>query len=144
MGYIKIIVISSVVALAIIFMIQNIGPLSHPLSIRLNLFFLRFESTPHATYLVILLAFFAGLLAASLVGISERWRLRKQTKSLKKELDNLHGELSSLRNLPVTGDAVLAGQPAVEAKSFSASEAESETEVLNAEISPLDEGEEKH
>ena len=143
MGYIKIIVLSAVVALAIIFMIQNIGPLSHPLSIRLNLFFLRFESTPHATYLVILLAFFVGLLAASLVGISERWRLRKQAKTLQKELDNLHGELSSLRNLPDTGDAVLAGQPEVGSEGFSASEADNGAEVINGDIAPLGEVEEK-
>ena len=109
MGYIKIIVLSAVVALAIIFMIQNIGPLSHPLSIRLNLYFLRFESTPYATYMIILLAFFVGLLAASLVGIGERWRLRRQSRSQAKELNNLKEELSSLRNLPVTGEAVVAG-----------------------------------
>jgi uncharacterized integral membrane protein len=115
MGYIKIIVISAVVALAITFMIQNIAPLSHPLSLRLNLFFLHWQSTPYATYLVILLAFFIGLLAASLVGISERWRLRSQTWNQKKEIEKLHRELSSLRNLPVTGDAVVAGQPEVAA-----------------------------
>ena len=46
MGYIKVIVLSAVVALSIIFMIQNITPLSHPLGIRLNLFFVNWESTP--------------------------------------------------------------------------------------------------
>ena len=81
MGYIKVIVLSAVVALSIIFMIQNITPLSHPLGIRLNLFFVNWESTPYPTYLVILLAFFVGLLAASLVGINERWRLRRQVKA---------------------------------------------------------------
>ncbi|RJX28254.1 MAG: DUF1049 domain-containing protein [Desulfarculus sp.] len=120
MGYIKIIVISALVALAITFMIQNIGPLSHPLSLRLNLFFLHWQSTPYATYLVILLAFFIGLLAASLVGIFERWRLRSQTWSQKKEIEKLHRELSSLRNLPVTGDAVVAGQPKVAANHLKA------------------------
>ncbi|MEW5914363.1 MAG: LapA family protein [Thermodesulfobacteriota bacterium] len=120
MGYIKIIVLSAVVALAITFMIQNITPLSHPLSLRLNLFFLHWQSTPYATYLIILLAFFIGLLAASLVGIAERWRLRSQVWTQKKDIEKLHRELSSLRNLPVTGDAVVAGQPEVAANHLAA------------------------
>lgn len=143
MGYIKIIVLSAVVALAIIFMIQNIQPLSYPLTIRLNLFFVRFQSTPYATYLVILLAFFVGLLAASLVGISERWRLRKQARAQRKELENLHRELSSLRNLPVTGDAVVAGQPEVAANHFTAREVNHEPEALSGQEPSTAEAEEK-
>ena len=123
MGYIKVIILSAVVALAIIFMIQNITPLSHPLGIRLNLFFIRWESTPYPTYLVILLAFFVGLLAASLVGVSERWRLRRQLKAQMKKTEELRSELNSLRNLPVTGEPVMAGSGGITGESFSANEA---------------------
>jgi uncharacterized integral membrane protein len=126
MGYIKVIILSAVVALAIIFMIQNITPLSHPLGIRLNLFFVRWDSTPYPTYLVILLAFFVGLLAASLVGIGERWRLRRQVKAQVKKTEELRGELNSLRNLPVTGEPVMAGSGGITGEAFSASEAEDE------------------
>jgi uncharacterized integral membrane protein len=101
MSYLKAIFISAVVALAIIFMVQNIQPLSHPLSIRLNLFFVKFETTPYATYMIILLAFFVGLLAASLLGLVERLRLRKRLRDLRKQNDKLRGELNSLRNLPL-------------------------------------------
>lgn len=104
MSYLKAIVISLVVALAIIFMVQNIEPLSHPLSIRLNLFFVQFETTPYATYMVILLAFFVGLLAASLLGLMERLRLRKTIRQQRKEVARLNKELSSLRNMPLTGE----------------------------------------
>jgi len=109
MSYLKAIVISAVVALAIIFMVQNIEALSHPLSIRLNLFFFNFQTTPYATYMVILLAFFVGLLAASLLGLAERFRLRRSIKDQKKEIKRLNGELSSLRTLPITGDGVAGG-----------------------------------
>ena len=106
MSYLKAIVISLVVALAIIFMVQNIEPLSHPLSIRLNLFFIQFETTPYATYMVILLAFFVGLLAASLLGMMERFRQRKANRLLRKEVERLNKELSSLRNMPLTGEPI--------------------------------------
>ncbi len=106
MSYLKAIVISAVVALAIIFMVQNIEPLSHPLSIRLNLFFIQFETTPYATYMVILLAFFVGLLAASLLGLMERLRLRKTIRQQRKEAERLNKELSSLRNMPLTGEPI--------------------------------------
>ena len=106
MSYIKTIVAAAVVALAIIFMIQNIGPLSHPLSIRLNLLFVKFESTPYATYLVILLAFFVGLLIASLLGWAERMKLRGAVRQRARKIDDLNRELSSLRNLPVTNESL--------------------------------------
>lgn len=104
MSYVKAILLSAVVALAIIFMVQNMEELSHPLAIRLNLLFVQFESAPYATYLVILLSFFVGLLLASLLGIAERFRLRRDIKGLRKEIDGLNQELSSLRNLPITGE----------------------------------------
>jgi putative membrane protein len=106
MSYLKAIVISAVVALAIIFMVQNIEPLSHPLSIRLNLFLVQFETTPYATYMVILLAFFVGLLAASLLGLMERLRLRRTIRQQRKEVARLNKELSSLRNMPITGEPI--------------------------------------
>ena len=109
MSYLKAITLSAVVALAIIFMVQNIEALSHPLAIRLNLVFLKFESAAYATYLLILLAFFVGLLAASLLGIVERFGLRKTIKNQTKEIDGLNKELSSLRNLPLTGGPAASG-----------------------------------
>ncbi|MCA1989438.1 MAG: LapA family protein [Desulfarculus sp.] len=104
MSYLKAILLSAVVAVAIIFMVQNMEALSQPLAIHLNLLFVQFESAPYATYLVILLAFFVGLLAASLLGLVERYRLRRDIKALNKEIASLNQELSSLRNLPITGE----------------------------------------
>ena len=103
MSYLKAIVLSAVVALAIIFMVQNMEALGHPLSIRLNLVFFQFTSAAYATYLIILLAFFFGLLAASLLGLAERFRLRKTIRNQHKQVESLNKELSSLRNLPITG-----------------------------------------
>lgn len=106
MNYVKAILVAALVALSIIFMIQNIEALSHPLSIRLNLFFFQFESTPYATYLIIMLAFFVGVLATSLLGLAERFKLRRTIKARGKEIGELNSELNSLRNLPITQGGV--------------------------------------
>jgi putative membrane protein len=111
MNYIKAILVAALVALAIIFMIQNIEALSHPLSIRLNLFFYQFESTPYATYLIIMLAFFVGVLATSLLGLAERFRLRRGLKAKNDEITSLNRELNSLRNLPITSEAIAPEAP---------------------------------
>lgn len=116
MSYLKAITLSALVALAIIFMVQNIEALSHPLSIRLNLVFLKLESAAYATYLLILLAFFVGLLAASLLGIVERFGLRKAIRAQQKEIEGLNKELSSLRNLPLTGTPAASGAASAAAK----------------------------
>ncbi|KIX11811.1 lipopolysaccharide assembly protein LapA domain-containing protein [Dethiosulfatarculus sandiegensis] len=146
MSYLKAFIISAAVAFAIIFMVQNIEPLSHPLSIRLNLIFVKFQSTPYATYLIIMLSFFVGLLAASLLGLSERFRLRKQLKAKDKELDNLASELKSLRNLPITSET-LSPNGEAEAPKNGKGKKDSEEKNLPAkglepEPEPLDESEE--
>ncbi len=110
MSYIKTIIISAAVALAIIFMVQNIDALSHPLSVHLNLFVLHLESTPYPTYMVILLAFFVGLLVASLLGLTERFRLRGRLKAERKKNQELTRELNSLRTLPITGETMAGGE----------------------------------
>ncbi len=107
MIYLKAIVITGCVALAIIFMVQNMNELSEPLKIRLDLMFIQFESTPFATYLVIMLSFFVGLFAASLLGLGERFKLRRMVKASQKEADTLSRELDSLRNLPITGEPMV-------------------------------------
>ncbi len=109
MTYIKAILVSLVVALAIIFMIQNIGPLSHMLSVRLDLFLLKLTSTPYPVYLIILLSFFVGLFLASLLGVAERFRLRRLIRRQQRKIKQLSGELDSLRNLPINGESLPSG-----------------------------------
>ena len=106
MVYLKTIVIAGFVALSIIFMVQNMKELAEPLQIRLNLMFINFESTPFSTYLVILLSFFVGLFAASLLGLAERFKMRRMVKAAQKEVAILSKELDSLRNLPITSDPI--------------------------------------
>lgn len=104
MIYIKALIVAACVALAIIFMVQNNTELSEPLRIRLNLYFTQFESTPFATYLVVMLSFFVGLFVASVLGLADRFRMRGVIRRLKKDVTGLQKELTSLRNLPITSE----------------------------------------
>ena len=88
---------------------------------------------------MILLAFFVGLLAASLVGINERWRLRRQVKAQVKKTDDLRKELNSLRNLPVTGEPMVAGSADLAGEAFSAGEAPNGEDSL-ASLEKLEDG----
>ena len=102
MAYIKALIVSAIVAFAIVFMIQNIEALSHPLALRLDFYVVKMQTTPYATYIVLILSFFAGLLIASALGVAERMKLKKQLRASKKEEKRLNKELDSLRNLPIT------------------------------------------
>ncbi|MCB2188463.1 MAG: DUF1049 domain-containing protein [Deltaproteobacteria bacterium] len=125
MGYLKAFIISAVVALAIVFMIQNIEPLSHPLTLKMDLLFASFQSSPYPTYLLILFSFFFGLLLASLVGLMERFRLKSALKALRKQNASLANEVKTLRNLPLTGESMpVSGPPAVQEEAPPAEEKE--------------------
>jgi len=54
-----------------------------------------------AFYFVIIIVFLLGILIASLYGIFERFKLKKEIRILSKEKREKDKELNSLRNLPI-------------------------------------------
>ena len=60
-------------------------------------------------WVVLLIVFFLGVLITSLVGIVERFKLKKRIKILMRESKEKDKELNSLRNLPITSDNVVSG-----------------------------------
>jgi len=52
-------------------------------------------------YFVIIIVFLLGILIASLYGILERFKLRKEIRIISKEKREKDKELNSLRNLPI-------------------------------------------
>ncbi len=53
-------------------------------------------------FILIFLAFFAGILVASLFGIMEKYRLKRVVKSGASRIRDLEEELKKIRNLPLT------------------------------------------
>lgn len=96
-----------VLAIIVIVIVQNFQALATPVSFKIDLIFYNYQTSNLPLSLVALAAFFIGVIAAGLQGILERMNLKREIKSLRKELEIKEKELSSLRNLPVTsGDEV--------------------------------------
>jgi uncharacterized integral membrane protein len=72
--------------LFVVFIVQNYSTLTYSVSLRLNLGFLSLESVPLPFFLIVPLIFFAGVLLATLIGLTERRRLSKELKQVKSTL----------------------------------------------------------
>ncbi len=111
MKYLRNILYALLTLITLVFIIQNFEDFSRTLQIKLNLFIFSFETMPIAGWVLFLLAFIAGVILASVGGLVEMSRIKKELKSLRRENTRLRDELSSLRNLPITEEPVI--QPPV-------------------------------
>ncbi|MCD6562157.1 MAG: LapA family protein [Deltaproteobacteria bacterium] len=104
MKHIKLIIITLFLLLIIIVAVQNYAAFVTPVSFRLDLFFSRFQSVKMPISFVVVVAFLIGFVVAGGYGMFERFRLKKQIKTLTKEVKEMDNEINSLRNLPVTSE----------------------------------------
>ena len=101
MKHIKAIISILLMLLVVILIAENLGELSKKLILKVDLYFWACETPPMAFYLVIIIVFLLGVLIASLYGIVERFKLKKEIRILSKESREKDKELNSLRNLPI-------------------------------------------
>ncbi len=113
MKQIKSIIIIFVLTLVVILIVQNFQMLTTQLEFKIDLMFYSYQSSKLPLSLVALGAFLLGVLAAGFQGIMERVGLRREIRSLRKELTGKESELTSLRNLPVTAGDVVTGNQLV-------------------------------
>jgi lipopolysaccharide assembly protein A len=106
MKYLRIVVYTALVLIAVTFIIQNYPDFSRELIIRLNLYVVNFETAGIQVWVLFLLAFFVGIFLASLLGFVDRLHLKREISSGKREIYRLKEELNSLRNLPLTEQGV--------------------------------------
>jgi hypothetical protein len=111
MGHLKLILLIVVFLLVIILAFQNHEAMSTRIQFRMNPIIAGEVTSPEVSlFQVTIIAFFIGVIAMGIYGITERFRLKKQLKALAKELEENHKELNSLRNLPITSNEVDSGQ----------------------------------
>jgi len=106
MKHVRVVLIILFVLLIIVVAVQNYAVMATTVTFRLNLLFFNHETPPMSLYLVVIIAFLLGVIFTGFYGISERFRLKRQIKLLKKESRGKDQELQSLRNLPVTAEDV--------------------------------------
>ena len=101
MKHIKAIISIVLMLLAVVLIVENLTQLSQKLTLKIDLYFWDWSTEPMAFYFVIIIVFLLGILMASLYGIFERFKLKKEIRIISKEKREKDKELNSLRNLPI-------------------------------------------
>ncbi len=102
MKNVKVILVILFLLLVVILAVQNYDALATPVTFKINLGFLNYQTSQVPLSLIAIITFIIGVLASGLYGITERLRLKRQIRTLMRDVTEKDKELSSLRNLPVT------------------------------------------
>lgn len=117
MKHLRAMLVILIALFVVILAVENYQAMSTKVNFRIDLAFWQWESAPMSVYFVVVIAFLVGLLLMGLYGMTERFRLKRRIKALQKEAKQKDEELNSLRNLPVTSEAVgPEDEPLTEAK----------------------------
>lgn len=104
MKNVKVIVVILLLLLVVILAVQNYEALATTVTFRVNLGFFNYQTSQVPLSLIAIITFLVGVLASGLYGIAERLRLKRQIRTLTKNVGEKDKELNSLRNLPVTAE----------------------------------------
>ena len=96
MRFVKIIISTVIVLLGIVFIIENLEVLKQPVSLVLNLYLVRFQSPDVYLWVLILFAYFLGVLTTALYGLYEHYIQRQTIRQLRHNLDILAKELKQV------------------------------------------------
>lgn len=110
MKHVRLILIILFVLLIITVAVQNYAAMATTVTFRLNLLVFNHQTPPMSLYLVVIIAFLLGVIFTGFYGITERFRLKREVKQLRKESREKDQELQTLRNLPVTAEDVAPGE----------------------------------
>ena len=90
------------IALMIIVTAENIPNLKTPVIFSVDLYLYQYQTPNIPLGFIAVITFLIGVLSMAVCGITERFRLKKQIKTLLGENREMEKELNSLRKLPVT------------------------------------------
>src|SRR5574340_1261066 len=93
MRFVKVIFSTVIVLLGIIFIIENLEILKHAVRLKLNLYFVTFQSPDVHLWVLVLFTFFLGVFTASLYGLYELFKQRQTIRQLRHNLESLAQEL---------------------------------------------------
>jgi len=93
MRFVKVIFSTVIVLLGVAFIIENLEILKHPVSLKLDLYFKTFQTPDMHLWIIILFAFFLGVLTTALYGFYEHYQQRQTIRQLRHNLEILAKEL---------------------------------------------------
>ena len=106
MKYVKFVVAVVIMVVVVVLVVQNHSAMSTEVSFRMDLLGLKYQSTAMTVYHIVVIVFLFGVLISALVGMMERFRLKKEIRILRDASKEKDQELNSLRNLPITSNDV--------------------------------------
>jgi len=98
MRHFKMIFITLLFILAIVFIKQNLASLEHEVRLQFNIYFHTFQSTPIPLWLLLLFTGFLGALAVSLFLLIEWIKHRQTIRQLQHNLEIVTSELKNLQS----------------------------------------------
>jgi uncharacterized integral membrane protein len=93
MRFIKVIISTVIILLGVVFIIENLEVLKQPVSLKLNLYVVSFQSPDMHLWILVLFAFFLGVFTTSLYGLYELYQQRQTIRQLRHNMDMLAKEL---------------------------------------------------
>ncbi len=93
MRFLKVIISTIIILLAIVFIIENLETLKQAVTLKLDLYVLHLESPSMHLWVLVLFCFFLGAFTASLYGIYEVIVQRQTIRQLRHNLEMLAAEL---------------------------------------------------
>jgi uncharacterized integral membrane protein len=106
MKHLRWIFVLLVLLVVVIIVVQNYEALARNVSFKANFMIWEGETPGIPLSLVAIIAFLIGVIFSGSYGMAERFRLKKQIRTLLNEAKEKDKELSSLRNLPVTTEDI--------------------------------------
>jgi len=104
MKYIRFILAILIMLFVVVLIVENHEAMSTQVSFRLDLLGWSYKTGLFSLYQIVTVSFLFGVLITAIYGIIERWKLRKEIRSLQREIRDKDQELNSLRNLPITSE----------------------------------------
>jgi len=98
MRKVKLILVVIMLILIFIGFMQNYEVLSHPIELKLNLYWIKFVTYPLTIWMVILISFLIGFVMAGLMGWVERARMKREFRRERTE-----GRGESISSAPPAG-----------------------------------------
>ena len=93
MRFVKVIFSTGIVLLGIIFIIENLDMLKQAVRLKLDLYFITFQSPDVYLWILVLFTFFLGVFTTSLYGLYELYLQRQTIRKLRHNLEILAKEL---------------------------------------------------
>lgn len=106
MKHLKFILAILLMLIVVILIVQNHEAMSTTVVFRIKFFSHEAKTSLVSLYYVVTIAFLFGVFVMGVYGMVERFRLKKQIRTLMDTNQEKEKELSSLRNLPITSDEV--------------------------------------